>query len=175
MPNNSSSINLIRNKASTFDKIMSWTLTIGRLIIILTEVVALSAFVYRFSLDEKLIELHSSIKQKQVVVSLLKQDEDKYRNLQDRIALASTFTEKSSKSNESIQAIFNLISPGIIINNLTLNKERVNINVNASSISQLNNFVSTLKDYPQIASISIDNIESKPSGLSINISIILKK
>lgn len=154
---------------------MDWALTVGRLIVIITEIVAVFAFIYRFSLDEKLVELHSNIKQKQVLLSLLKQDESKYRNVQDRVALASTFSEKSSKTSSVIRDIINLTPEGIKINDLILNKDRISMTIDATSLSGLSDFVNPLKDYPRIRSVSIDNIENRPSiGLLVNITAMLK-
>lgn len=176
MPNNFASINLATNKQiPLLDKFMSWALTIGRLIVIITEVIAISAFVYRFSLDEQLIELHDQIKNKQTLVSLLKNDENKYRNLQERIALAANFSEKNNKTNKIIKDIIDLSRLETKINNLTLNKEKVDVSINATSISQLLDFIDSLKNHPEIKAISIDSIESKPSaGLAVNISATIK-
>ena len=165
MPESFSSINLIKNKQiPLFDKFMNWALTAGRLIVIITEIVAVSAFIYRFSLDERLIDLHSAIKQKQALISLLKQDESKYRNLQDRIALASDLSEKNIKTNKIVLDIIGLIPQGVKINSLAFNKDRIVINANTNSVSSLTNFINLLKDYPDIKSVSIDNIENKPTG-----------
>lgn len=176
MPNNPTSINLIKNKQiPTFDKFMNWALTIGRLIIITTEAVAVIAFVYRFSLDEKLVDLHSAIKQKQNIISVLKNDENKYRNLQDRIALASSFSEKAVRSNQTIEDIVSLIPDQVRINNLIFKNGQVNIDADVISVSALADFIDPLKSYRDIKSISIDNIENKPSvGLSVDISAMLK-
>jgi len=176
MPNNLPSINLVQNKQIPLvDKFMNWALTIGRLIVIITEVVAVIAFVYRFSLDEKLVDLHSVIKQKQNIISVLKQDENKYRNLQDRIAIAATFSEKATHSNQTIADIVSLIPDQVRINNLIFKKDQVNIDVDVISVSALADFIDPLKSYRDIKSISIDNIENKPSvGLSVNISALLK-
>lgn len=176
MPNNLSSINLIKNKQiPLFDKFMNWALTVGRLIIILTEIVAVLAFIYRFSLDERLIDLHSAIKQKQAIISLLKQDENKYRNLQDRIALASDLSEKNTKTNKIVLDIISLIPQGVKINSLTFNKDRIMINSNINSVPSLTDFINLLKDYPDIKSVSIDNIENKPFiGLSVTVTTMLK-
>ncbi len=176
MPNSLSSINLAKNtQIPVFDKFLDWVLTIGRLIVIITEVVAVIAFVYRFSLDERLVELHSAIKQKQNIISILKSDENKYRNLQDRIAIASTFSTKAIASNQTIAGIVSLIPDQIKISNLLLNKDRVNLSINVVSVSSLENFIKSLKNYHNIKSISVDNIENKPSiGLSVNITAILK-
>src|SRR3990167_3005090 len=120
MPENYSSINLIKNKQiPLFDKFMNWALTVGRLIVILTEIVAIAAFIYRFSLDERLIDLHDQIKQKQNLISLLRNDENKYRNLQDRIALASDLMEKNARTNRVVFDIVGLVPQGTTIENLT--------------------------------------------------------
>lgn len=176
MPNNQPSINLVKNKqVPVFDKFMNWALTIGRLIIIITEVVAMIAFVYRFSLDEKLVELHSAIKQQQKIISVSRNDENKYRNLQSRLALASAFSAKGTKTYQTIVDVTNLISNQARISNLILNKDRINIDVDVASVSSLANFIKSLKNYPGIKSISIDNIENKPSvGLAVNITAVLK-
>ena len=176
MGENIPSINLVKDKQiPLFDKFMNWALTVGRLIVILTEIVAVLAFVYRFSLDERLIDLHSAIKQKQTLVSLLKADEDKYRNLQDRIALASTLSEKNAKTNKIVLNIIELIPGGVKINNLIFNKDRITISADTSSVSSLTDFINFLKDYPSIKSVSIDNIENKPSiGLSVTVTTMLK-
>ena len=165
MPSSLPSINLIKNKQiPLFDKFMNWALTVGRLIVILTEIVALFAFVYRFSLDEKLIDLHSAIKQKQILISLLKQDENKYRNLQDRIVLASSLLEKNAKTNKIVLDIVGLTPQGVRIENLTFNKDKLTINANINSVSSLTDFINVLKDYPDIKAVSIDTIENKPTG-----------
>ena len=176
MPNNLPSINFVKDKQiPLFDKFMNWALTVGRLIVIITEVVAVVAFVYRFSLDEKLVDFHSAIKQKQNIISVLKNDENNYRSLQDRIALASTFSEEAIASNKTITDIVNLVPNDIKTNNLIFSKDRVSIDASIVSISSLTDLIESLKSYPNIKSISIDNIENKPSiGLSVNITTILK-
>ena len=175
MPNNLPSINLVKNKqVPLFDRFMDWALTIGRLIVIITEVVAVAAFIYRFSLDDSLVNLHSAIKQQQNIVSILKNDENKYRNLQDRIALAATFSAKGIKTNQVIMDILKLIPSQMIINSFILNKDKISISVDLIATASLEELVNSLKSYPGIKSISVDNIENTPSGLSVDISTILK-
>lgn len=176
MPDNLSSINFVKNKQiPLFDKFMNWALTVGRLIVILTEIVAVAAFVYRFSLDEKLIDLHSAIKQKQALISLLKQDEDKYRNLQDRIVLASDLMEKNVKTNKIVLDIVKLAPQGTKIDSLSFNKDKITINANINSVSSLTDFINALKDYPDIKTVSIDNIENRPTGgLLVSVTIMFK-
>jgi len=176
MQNNLPSINLVGDKQiSVFDRFMNWALTIGRLIIIITEIIAIVAFLYRFSLDDKLVSLHTDIKLKQDIVSALKNDENKYRNLQDRIAVATIFSTKGIRTNQTIVDIKNMIPDQINLDNLIFNKDQISMNINVPSASALSNFVDSLKSYPEVNSISIDNIENVPFvGLSVDITTTLK-
>ena len=176
MQNNQPSINLVADRQiSAFDRFINWALTIGRLIIIVTEVIAIAAFLYRFSLDEQLANLHSSIKQKQEIVSALRSDESKYRNLQDRIAIAGIFSDKGIKTNKTIVDIENLIPIQININSLVFNKDKISLGLDIASTSSLSDLINSLNNYPGRKSISIDNIENVPSaGLSVDITTMLK-
>lgn len=176
MPNNLPSINLAKNKEiSSFTKITDWALTIGYIIVIITFIVTAIAFIYRISLDETLAGLRSEIKNKQDKIASLKSDEDKYRNLQDRITLATTLSEKEAKHTQSIMDFEKLIPNQTQIDSLIFNKDKVNMTIGVTSVSPLADFVNSLKSYNGIGSISIDNLESNPSiGLFADITVTLR-
>lgn len=174
MDKKSHSINLLKNKElSLFTKTVNWTLTIGRLVVILTEIIALSAFIYRFSLDRRVIDLHSKIKQELTVVSYFKNNEEKFRNLQDRLALASSFSNKAQKTAKILPDIVSFAPYGITFHNLSIYPNRVNISGSAAFPSALNTFVQSLKNYTNVKSVSLDNIETRPSG-NISVSLTAK-
>lgn len=170
-------INLAKNPQANFlDKFINWALTGGRLIVIVTEIVAVIAFIYRFSLDETLVDLHSQIKQKQTFISLLKNDEEKYRNLQDRLTLASNFGESGTKTYRVFQDIIGFTPKDIKFTSFSINKSKLNIEMTVNSTSALQVFTIPLRNYPKIKSISVDNISKKPTtGLSVSITAILNE
>lgn len=166
-----SSINLIRKPVNLFDSFINWALTIGRVVVIVTELVALAAFLYRFSLDRQLIDLHSKIKQEVAVVNYLKENEEKYRNLQNRLALASSFGEQGNSKVKLANDLINFSLAGVVLNNLSIQEDRIRINANLSSVSTLSSFVNSLKEYPTIQRVLIDKIENKSSSAVITVSI----
>jgi hypothetical protein len=176
MQNNQPSINLAKNKdISSFDNAIDWALAMGRLIVIITEIIAVAAFIYRFSLDGRLVNLHSEIKKKQDIVSSQQNAESKYRNLQSRLAMAAKLSASAFKTNQDITGFASLVPNQAIINNLIYKKSEVNIAVDVSSVSILADFIKSLKDSSIIKSININNIENKPSaGLSANITAVIK-
>ena len=170
------SINFVSKEVPFSDKFVSWALTVGRLLVVLTELVALSAFIYRFSLDRQLIDLHSHIKDKQAIVNTLRKSEDNYRNLQDRIALVKTFSTLSNNTSLLLTDISAFTPKEIEFNNFSIYKDHISISANSSSKQSLTAFIDSLKSYGKIQSVSIDNIENKTTSgiIVVNITAHLK-
>lgn len=171
MQKKSASINLLKRQTSLIDRFVNWALTVGRLLVILTEIVALSAFIYRFSLDRQLIDLHSKITQEQAIVNYLKDNEKTYRNLQDRLAIATTYSTLGANRFKVFSDIAGFTPKGMSFNNFSLYENRIRIEANADSVSSLSTFVNSIKNYPAIDTVSIDKIENKPASAIITISI----
>lgn len=171
MQKNPPSINLLKKHTSLIDRFVNWALTVGRLLVILTEIVALSAFIYRFSLDRQLIDLHSKITQEQAIVNYLKENEKTYRNLQDRLTAAKTYSTLGINRLKVFNDIAGFTPKGMSFNNFALYENRVKIEANVDSVSALSEFVKAIKNYSAIDTVSIDKIENKPSSAIITISI----
>lgn len=165
-------INLVKREREDFlETFLRWALSIGRLVVMLTEIVALSAFLYRFSLDRQLIDLHDKIKQKQTIVNLLKDNENKYRNLQNRLTIASKLTDVSLNVTDLFTGITDLAPAGFFINTMLISENEVRIDANTTSLQPLVVFISNLKSYPKINTVSLDKIENKISTATLGVVI----
>jgi hypothetical protein len=171
------SINLIKDqKGDLVERIINWSLTIGRALVIVTELIAFIAFLWRFGLDQQLVDLHTQIKQKEAIVSAFKKNEDEYRNLQDRLDIASSYSIIVDKRVAAFEDILGFPSEGVTINKIGLNQDAVVIEINVNSVSSLSDFVNTLKADSRVESVSIDKIETKTSSavIVVGITITLK-
>lgn len=178
MSNLKSSINLFRSrKKGFFEKFLKWALGIGRIVVILTETIALAAFLYRFSLDRQLIDLHEDIRAKQAIVNLLKNNEATYRSLQGKIALAKTLTDTGKQTTVIFTDIVAFTENDAVLNNIILSETQLKIDAQMQSVITLKNFINKLKSYPKITSVSIDRIENRTtsSTIIVGITAVLKK
>lgn len=158
------SINLVKNKKPrVLDQFIHWALTVGRVVVILTEAVALGAFLYRFGLDRQLIDLHDKIAQEQNIVKFLKTSEDTYRSLQNRIALADSLITQQDDSISRYDGIISLVPSDMVIKSLSFSANTLRIEATVQSIIALTNFIQNLRQYPGIATVSLDKIENKTS------------
>jgi len=172
MPKKSGSINLLATKQkSFFERFINWALTIGRLVVIVTELIALGAFLYRFSLDQQLIDLHSKIKQEQAIVSYLKDSEATYRNLQDRLSVASQFASYGAARVKVFNDIVGFAPAGISFSEFSLNSNRVHIVADVLSVDALSSFVNSIKSYYLTDQLIIEKIENKPASGTIGVTI----
>jgi len=172
------SINLLKNnKNGFFERAINWALTVGRVLIIATELIALLAFLYRFGLDQQLIDLHTKIKQEQQIVALQKQNEEVYRNLQDRLAIASLSTSETQQNIKIIKDVIGFAPVGMTFTNFSFSQDAFSVQANVNSVTALSIFISSLKKYPEVKSVSLDKIENKTASatISVSISIILNK
>jgi Tfp pilus assembly protein PilN len=169
------SINLVKNrKPHVLDQFISWAVTIGRALVIVVELVALGAFLYRFGLDRQLVDLHDKIKQEQNIVSFLKKNEDTYRNLQTRLELANNILINQTQITKTFQDILNLLPQDMILKTVTFSPSSMKIDATAQSVNSLSNFISNLKNYPTVSSVSIDKIETKTASAIINLTLTIQ-
>jgi len=71
MPAQKSQIELLPREEweeTSFGKFLKWLLTVGRYIVIFTELVVILAFLSRFKLDRDLTDLYKQIENKQAII-----------------------------------------------------------------------------------------------------------
>lgn len=166
--NKFNSVNLIRNKKGTFfDKFINWALSIGRLVVILTEIIALGTFLYRFSLDRDLIDLHDKIKQQQAIIKYLKPNEEKFRNLQERLSVAAKFIDNSSSMVKIFDDFIGYAPNDLLFKNLAVSEDTIKIDATVRSVSSLSRFIRLIKTHPKAQWVSLDRIENKTSNSTV--------
>lgn len=177
MAENMHSINLLPNKGHGLtDQFLSWALTIGRLLIILTETLALSVFLYRFSIDMKIVDLNDVIKNQSAIVQQFRTVEATSRNLQERIALANQQINEESSTASIFSDVIDMGRGGITFKSVVVSDSLVKIQIQTRRGSDLNEFINKLRTYHAVESVSIDSVENKISSALIiaNITAQLK-
>lgn len=165
-------INLLPSRGDTLlMQFLNWALTIGRLLIILVETLALGTFLYRFSLDMQIQDLKDKIKDQRNMVLAYKSQEDKFRSLQATLDLVKKIDASSEKSPKILSDIIEIGKGKITFRNVTLSTSSIQIEAVASTVAPLRSFVNDLKKYPSVESVSIDRVENKTSSVEIIISI----
>lgn len=169
----SNQIDLIKGKTSLADEFLKWALSFGRLLIIVVEIIAFSAFIYRFVLDRQIIDLNDKIKDASAIIQSSKDQEDTYRSLHERLA---TIKKASTTGNFTPMIIKQIISetpPEITYNALNATENKLDLDVNISSFPALTSYVKFLKENPNVTSAVITGIDNSSGGSFINVTLLI--
>jgi hypothetical protein len=171
MANETKPINLLPGKDNAFlPQFLNWALTIGRLLIILVETLALGTFLYRFTLDMKIVDLHDQIKAQSTIVQNFAAQESVFRNLQARLDMAKKYGT-TNNTPKLFQAIVEMGRGQITFKNLLVATDSIKIEAEAPTAGRLSRFTEKLKNYPEIAEVSVDKVETKTSSAVVTVII----
>lgn len=166
------SVNLLNPQGkSLLDQILDWALYIGRLLIIITEVIALGVFLSRFVIDRKLIDLSDEIKKLQPMVAYSQANEQTYRKIQKKLAVSKENDTISSKKVTLLTEILNGTASNVELTNISVSDKTVDITAQATSPDMLSAFTQTLKEHPRIQSVTVTKVENKTTTARVIISV----
>lgn len=167
-------INLLRGSETHYvDTILKWALSTGRFLIILTETIALAAFVYRFTLDREIIDLADSIKDNQAIVSLYR-DEPKYRNLHERLNFVSSVSASFETKSTILEDLVRLAQDKAVYQRLSIGQNEVNIELITNSTGALSSYIESLRSSPKYGNVSVYKVENKAGSGMLLVGITAK-
>lgn len=165
-------INLLKKKDHrSLDTFIRWAITGGRFLVILTETIALGAFLYRFNLDRQIVDFSDKIKAQSVIIESSKPDEDKYRLLLKKLKSASTIDQTSSIAPILFTKIAELTQSPIRFASIQMSEEKINITVSSPDVATLKIYVTSLQNLKELSNVSIDRIDNKTETADIDAAI----
>jgi hypothetical protein len=169
------SINLSgKPRESTSSVFYKWIIQIGRIVIVLTELVALSALFYRFVIDRQIADLNDQIDRQINFIRSQEQREDQFRSLQNRLELINSIKNDTDAKIQVMNLILTSAENEIFNTDaLSVNKNLISVSGSTSSVFSLNSFIETLKTNKYITSISINEITSGGAGIMFKLEVAL--
>lgn len=143
---------------TSFGKFLKWLLTVGRYIVIFTELIVILAFLSRFKLDRDLTDLHEEIKQKQTILQSYADFESDFRFLQNRLIKIDDLRRKQLKTNQLLTEIADLTPIDIFFSDLAISDDKASFTANALSEAGLATFINNLKQSPRFTDLKIDSL-----------------
>jgi Tfp pilus assembly protein PilN len=145
------------------NKFMQWMLSYGRAIVMLTYFVALLAFLFRFTMDYQISDLHDQITKNALIVKNSKDHEATYRNLQNRLLAIKTLDQKAQTTRSQFDDIVNSTNGNVTFTNLSINNTSIQATVNTNSAERLNAFITDLRNKKYVTSVNIGSIQNQIS------------
>ncbi|MFA6008204.1 MAG: PilN domain-containing protein [Candidatus Shapirobacteria bacterium] len=186
MPSVKKEISLLpndENNNTLIARILKWLTTVGRIVIIFTELIVISAFLSRFWLDRKNSDLSEVIRQQTAILASTQDFETDYRSLQERLKYISSFYQSEPKYVDNLNSLIQSLPDGIYFQSLNLSSDpktsQVLAQVELYSYQEdpIVNFITNLKLNPDISSVNVQKIEkkTKDSKYYLSLSLIFPK
>ncbi len=150
-------------------KFLRWALTWGRRIIVITELVVISAFLSRFWLDTEVANLSDIITKDKAIVETSAQFEQQFRSVSDRLAKAEVL-EKEVSPLVAYDSAMQLIPQTISLVQINTDGKTVSFSGGGSeeAIAQL---VTSFKNSPQFTNVFVARISKSDINPAVNFSL----
>jgi Tfp pilus assembly protein PilN len=138
-------------------KFLTWALSVGRYLVISTEMIVILSFMSRFTIDRQITDLNSSILQKKVVIQSYGDLEQNIRTIQKKI---ESFQQVEQQANvvDIFPALTQITPPDVQMKQLSMQPNSVTLSGNARSNVSLSLLISNLQNSPRFSDVVVISI-----------------
>lgn len=158
---------------TSFGKFLKWLLTVGRYIVIFTELIVILAFLSRFKLDRDLTDLYEQINNKQQIIQSYADFESDFRFLQKQLSTIQGLRKEQLQTKQLMEEIATLTPIDVYFSDLTISGNKASFTANALSEAGLATFINNLKRSGHFSNLEIGNL-AFGTGEGVGISFTLK-
>lgn len=141
-------------------RILTWTLSTFRIIVIVTEFVVMSAFLSRFWLDARLTNLNESLEQKSAVIAATSDFEKEFRNTQKQLKIFSQISTVASSPSSVFETITNYLPLDVLLTTFTFTEKDVKIKGIAPTEKGIAQFIANLEEIEDFKDVSLTQLDT---------------
>lgn len=167
LPNESDNNNFIA-------KAIRYLTTIGRYIIVFTELIVISAFISRFWLDRQNSDLSESIRQQKAILESTSEFEKEYISLQSRLKYIDRHYRDQTDYVGNIKNVVSSLPPDVFFQQLQVATNTAQISLFSYQEDSLVNTIVNLSLNPSINTVDIRKIEKKAKDSKYFVDLSLK-
>jgi len=122
------------SKSSLLDKLYVWGATAGKTLIIVTNFIIISVWLYRWNLDRQIYNIATSVEEKQLAITSINKKEETIRKVQTKLNILRDIETNKTYYSTLLANFNNTVINGIEVNRITFPSDKV-INISASAKS----------------------------------------
>lgn len=152
---------------TTLGKTLGWILSIGRIVVIFTELVVIIAFLSRFWLDKTYTDLleENDVKKSQVEASA--NFEKDFRLAQSRILSYNDLQKTRLLASPVLKDLASLLPAEVILSEVQINSSKINVSGTSLSESGLAGYIKAIDDHSKFIDTTLKDISLKLSGQKV--------
>lgn len=163
------SINLLPQEefeASILGRVLRWAMGTFRIIVIVTEMIVMAAFLSRFWLDAQNSDLSDAIKISSAQIIAQAAFEKEFRGVQTKLKIYKSINQLA-QSSKKLDTITAKIPADIILNSIILNPQTLDIRGDSASETSIAQLLSNLKAEPTFKQVDLGGLDSSQSNSAL--------
>lgn len=170
-------INLLQQKKpQAADKLLYFILHYFRYIIVVTQIVVISVFFYRFQEDQKIIDQKESFKQKQHILLITLPVIEEAEAIEMKADHIGQLLDAQNKTLNHLSFVASVIPEDVLVQRIQVTSATVQIVGSSKSLLAIRSLHKRIKQIKQYELAKIISIQQDPSGLySFGIGVVLTK
>jgi len=158
-------INLSEKKDVGFlDKLTFFGLNYLRYIIVITQLVVIVVFFYRFQIDQRIIDLKEGVEQKKEIVKIALPLLNEAAKIDKKTSIINETLLKQKKFSEMTDYFIASFPETITLTNMEIKDESIKITGDAENAQHLQAFYALLKRENKFKMVSLQNIKKTETG-----------
>lgn len=160
-------IDLKEKKEQTLtEKIVYFALHYLRYIIVLTQLVVILVFFYRFKVDQTIIDTKEAVDQKKEIIQVAYPLIEKAEAIDKKTKEIKVLLSSQREMDTMFQYIFSVFPESLILKEVAYEKQKIKLKGIAIDPKQLQNFYNILKKENKFDIVDLANIEKHDEGFS---------
>ncbi len=164
------SINLLPQKQfsyTTTGRILSWILSTFRIIVIVTEMIVMFAFLSRFWLDAKNSNLTDELEQRKTILAASTEFEEQFAATQAKLALIDALDKENKLVANIVDTTSKGLPPDTLLTSLSVSPPRVILVGLSPSEQSIQQLIVNLQANKSIGTVSLSGIKPNPTDPSL--------
>lgn len=160
-------INLIEKKeVSLLDKLTFFGLNYLRYIIVITQLIVIGVFFYRFQIDQRIIDLRESVEQKKEIVKIVLPLLNEAVKIDKKTLIIEETLLQQKKFTGMIDYLITIFPETITLTNMEIKGESIKITGDSVNAQHLQSFYTLLKKENKFKIVNLKNIKKTETGYS---------
>ncbi len=157
-------VNLIpqgKFEETTTGRVLKWTLSTFRMLVIMVELIVIAGFITRFWLDVEHSDLNDEIKQKAQLIESYHSLETNFKTVQAKLVLFDLMDEAESRNSDLLGTLTTKIPNGANLSEFRHNKSAINISIESISEQVAAQFIANLRASQDFSDMQLTRMQSQ--------------
>lgn len=155
---------------SMLGKVLTWSLSTGRYIVVFTEMIVILTFLSRFTLDRQLNDLNGILANQEQLLISQSGLESEVRAIQSKGSVIESLLQKPNLP-ETLRYLFEIAPSDIAFDRIDVRPDRISVSGLSFSQVALEGFVSTLKQNPIYSDVILDRVATSEDVVGIEFTV----